>query len=553
MAYADDEDGGPGFPQPGFPDAGGGSAGSAGESSDDPDGGWLFPDAGAFPDAGGDDEEPGEDDPDGGVPEAGTGDGGYAEADGGTPGALLAEPCAVDGDPWRCMAAGPLLYNKKVQLPIAFDWDTGWIPGGSPVQVRFFVKLPAYTRVSMQGYMAAYWPDPITIQVEGMRKTGVVEFDYGLEVGAKARLDVSVLGQHFGWEGNIPYIPQVDFHVKDAKGFDPWGWAPGATAQGFTKKVTLLELDITDAIIPIPGIGGGIALDVQGELGVNYTNKRIVVTPSNDDITGPDQETRHTWEQGAWAEYYIHPEGRLSYTGTLHLIPSLFVEILSKKFSIPLTDFPYSLELANQDWAFDPQLVHVPLPDVRSPDMAAQEAGKVVIGDQGLLSIRVPNVGEAIAHLVPKSSSNAFTVLTNYVDVQPGEEGEILVRFSPSLVGTSSAILEVETNDPDTPMLFIKMTGEGEAAPEEPEEEEPEAKPDSGKKPPKKDAGVPDEEEDSDEVATQAVATDSGACGCRAAGASEAPTSIGFVAPLFAFAAALRLRRRGASRRQSLS
>jgi MYXO-CTERM domain-containing protein len=483
---------------------------------------------------------------DGGVPEGGPGDGGpgYAVADGGTLGAILATPCA-DGDAFRCMYAAPMAYDKKVQLPVAFDWDTNWIPDGSPLQVRFYVKLPAFSHVQMKGGIIARWPESITLEPVGLRKTGLVDFDYGLEVGAKAKLDVSVFGKDFGWEGDIPYLPNVDFHVKGQKGFEPWAWAPGATATGFTSKLTLFMVDITDIIIPIPGIGGGISLDVQGELGVNYRTEKIVINPASTPVTIDAPTARHDWVQGAWAEYNVHPEGKMSYVGTIHLIPSFYVEILGKKFSIPITDFPYALNLGDQDWVFDDQLVHIPLPDIRPPDKVDLRADKVVVGDETILKINLPNIGEATGQIQAKTDSEVFKPLNPFVEFEPGKTATISVRFSPKLIGAQKATLTLETNDPDTPIILISLEGEGLAEPPDPEDPTP----DAGTKPPKKDAGAAGGAGEPPQVnlfGSNGETGSSGGCGCRVAG--DGPTPAG--APLLLLGGGLALasrRRRRAS------
>ena len=61
---------------------------------------------------------------------------------------MIAEYCSATD--YECTTA-PLAYAKTIELPVAFDWDTGWIPNGSNIQVRFFVKLPAQTTVELEG------------------------------------------------------------------------------------------------------------------------------------------------------------------------------------------------------------------------------------------------------------------------------------------------------------------------------------------------------------------------------------------------------------------
>lgn len=453
-----------GLPEGGaFPDAGVLDAAPLPDAASFPDAGsQTGTDAAAFPDASGSAGSSG-----GGG--AGGGMDTYPVADSGTPDAILAMPCSDWNEPLHCLMAEGLTYDRKVQLPIAFDWDTGWIPGGSPVQVRFYVKLPAYTHVGMQGSLQTTWPKSLELDAIGTRATGHLDFDYGLQIGAKAK--VKILG--FGWEGDIPYFPNFDFHMKGNRLFDPWAWDPGTKASGYTPKLTLFQIPITDIIIPIPGLSGGIELDVQGELQVKYRTDKVVITPhktpskgATPPVTKPDATTQHPWVQGAWAEYKVHPEGTVTYIGTLHLVPALYVELLGKKLAIPLGfDYPISLTLDEQTWVFDDQLVHVPLPDVRLPKDVTGESipfGKVPTGDQKIITLKFPNIGEAKAKATAALDKKTdFTLLDSSATFGPGEEGSISVRFSPKGAGTKTAKLTLTTNDPDTPEIALTLSGEG--------------------------------------------------------------------------------------------
>ena len=448
-----------------FPEAGSLDAGALPDAASFPDaGGQNAPDAAAFPDAASV--------PDGSMGMGGSSQGGpIPVADSGTPDALLAIPCADPVEPLKCLFADPLIFDKTVKLPIAFDWDTGWIPGGSPLQVRFYVKLPAFTHVKMQGSFETTWPESLRLFPQPGR-FAVVNFDYGLEIGAKVKLAFKIFGQDIGWEGDIPYVPQVNFHVVGNKTFDPWGWAPGATASGFTPPLTLFQLPITDLIIPIPGISGGLELDVQGELAVTYTTEKISIKPNTNTpakgptppVTKPDASTQHPWVDGAYAEYFVHPEGTVKYVGTLHLIPEIYVEVLGKKFAIPIgVDFPISLTLDEQQWVFDDQLVHVPLPNIQPPTLPMGiDFGKVPVGDQKTISVKLPNIGEARARMVGSlPAGTSFKLLDSSAEFNLGESGEIKVRYQPKSQGPSSTKLRLDTNDPDRPVIEVPLVGEG--------------------------------------------------------------------------------------------
>ena len=444
----------------------------------------------------------------------------FPEAGKGTPGAVVATACAID-NPFRCMRAEPMTFAKKVELPIAFDLDTGWIPDNSPLQVRFFAKLPAYSQVQMQAGLLATWPEAIKLDPFGLRGTGRLDFDYGLDIGGKAKAHVTIAGKDINWEGDIPGVPKVDFHVKGSRVFDPWAFDPGTLATGYTDKLTIFQVDLTDAIIPVPGVGGGIELDVQGELGVRYTTERVVITPANGTVTstvsgvidGPDKTAVHQWQQGAWGEYLVHPEGTMNYGGTLHLIPSFYIELLGKKIAIPVYDYPYEVDIAEQAWVFDDQLVHVPLPDIRGPEMTTLSAPAVVVGQQAIFAVPVKNVGEAPLHIEATTDSTAFKVIDAYADVAPGTDAALTVRFSPKQTGALTGKLTLSTNDPDQPTIVLDLDGTGQ--PEPPPIEPPDPPPTAGSGGAAGGSGAAGSGA-GDKPSVEGVDSDGG-CGCRAA------------------------------------
>ncbi len=304
-----------------------------------------------------------------------------AGADGSvSPGAILAYYCG--GADLECTIAGPLEYAKTIQLPFAFDWDTNWIPNGSPLQVRFYVKMPAETTVELDGQLQTTWPQSMTLATPGGSR-GFLGFDYGLEVGAKARIDANVAGIPIKWSGDIPYVPQIDFHMKGATLFTPWAFAPnGAKASAFTKSFTLFDVNLLGlAGVPSQISKGGVSLDVKGELSATYTTDRIQIDPAGTNelpVQSASGTAYRAFPGGAFVEYDVWPEGTVHYDGTLHLIPAFFIEVLGKKFSIPITDFPLSMPIGDQAFVFDPVRVHVPLPDIEElegPDHRLRAGG----------------------------------------------------------------------------------------------------------------------------------------------------------------------------------
>jgi len=167
--------------------------------------------------------------------------------------------------------------------------DSGWVPAGSPLQVRFAVFLGGSTEVDLGGTAVTSWPPALDVAVPGRPGTGRLAMNYGLEIIARVRFDVTVAGARYTWEGDIPIpggIPR-DLRLADELIFDPFVLPPSEPRPVLiwddTDVVTVLNVDITDSLIPIPGIGGGFLVDAVGSLEGAYQTDRIEVS----DAVGP--------------------------------------------------------------------------------------------------------------------------------------------------------------------------------------------------------------------------------------------------------------------------
>jgi MYXO-CTERM domain-containing protein len=216
---------------------------------------------------------------------------------------------------------------------------------------------------------------------------------------------------------------------------------------------------------------GGVALDVAGELDAVYQTDRIRIEPATDPlsneppITSQEGTTTRAFAGGPFVEYDVWPEGRVSYTGTLHLIPTLFIEVLGQDFDMPIFDFPVSMPIGDQDFVFDPVRVHVPLPDLAPVTPEVLSFGDVNIGDGRILTLTLENNGEAKARangFVESEMAEVFTLTTPEVLVDPsGGQGVVKVRFEPDTEGEFETELTLVTNDPDTRFQTVVLRGNG--------------------------------------------------------------------------------------------
>lgn len=486
-------------------------------------------------------------------------------AGGGDPKATYAVACPDDlyG---RCAQTGSIIFDK-VQVPPGIgqlNLDTGWIPQGQPIAVKFALHVPAETHVHLESPFLVQWPEALTIQTPGTRKTGALDFLYGLKTEAKIKVDTDFFGQQIYWETDVPYVPKIDFSVQGARTFDPWMW-DGIRAEGGTDKFTLFKINILELVTKIPSqIGAaGLSLDVWGVMGVTYNTDRISITPSEGPITKDDISTLHQWDQGAWAEYDFHPEGKVDYDGTLHIAPSFYVSALGKTFSIPIYDYEYPIELPTTPFVFEDQRVHVPLPNIQLPTKGdVIDIGKVTIGEYGQFQVAFPNIGEAALQATMYLEDPAvFQVLGKNATGEPGSTLNVKLGYQPSKPGPFTTRLLVASNDPDSPYVVVTLKGESEGIPDDPpatggaggRPTSPDPDPDPEPEPQAGNGGVGGSK--SRFTAEPDTASQEGGCACGVVPSSDSSSSsrAGLSVLALAGMVALRSRARGLRRTQSQS
>lgn len=383
----------------------------------------------------------------------------------------VAVPC--EEDPLYC-ATSPISFQHLDSLPIEWNFDTGWTPPNSPLQVHIWAGVYANTRVSLQGAFVTSWEaekaGTLMLQTPGDPLGGMIGYHYGAELGAQAAVHVQILGVNYDWVGDIPYVPQFDFQVEAEDKFDAWAFPPGFSLSSKTAQQKLAQVSIGSIIgASIPGIDGGFELDVAMELTATYTTTAIVMTEQDAPVSGgpilsDDGASSMLYSGGAFTEVDVHPEGTVDYDGTLHIIPAFYVELLGQSWSIPIADIPLSFPITQTQWSFDPVRVHTPLPDLTLP-LTEVDFGKVEVGQKNLEPFDLTNDGEAKLAVAMAGDSDVFELWDTALEIPPGETIQSAFRFVPTQAGEFSAVVLVSSNDPDEPLQQVLLKGTGVDAP----------------------------------------------------------------------------------------
>ena len=95
--------------------------------------------------------------------------------------------------------------------------------------------------------------------------------------------------------------------------------------------------------------------------------------------------------------------------------------------------------------------------------------GAVVVGESKTLNLVVSNDGASPLRVVNiVSSSASVRVSGSGLTIEPGANKTLLITLDPSTVGVLRATLDIPSNDPDTPLLQVSLSGTVERTPDQP-------------------------------------------------------------------------------------
>ncbi len=381
--------------------------------------------------------------------------------------AVLAAMCSQTQP--QCERAS-ISVSKLVQNPNDFDYDTGWVPSNSPVQVRLVVSFEDNTDVALAGTLDSTWPDPITLTPNGTPGQGQISINDGFEVTMQARFTVSVGGQTYSWTGNIPYVPNVNFIASATQNFNPWQWTgedpANATVIAQTATQRILQVSLTQSLIPIPGISGGVELDGSATYSAWYDTLRIAFDEMNGvspiplvDPNAASTTLLITPSPSFDTNVFIH--GEVTEQMTLHFIPAFYFDILGDDFTLPLADLPLALPASNPiPWDFDPVAVHVPLPKVYLPKTEIN-VGTIPVGAATKESVVLTDMGEEILEGTVDTLAPMADIETAAFSISPQQSVTLELLLTPETAGPFDVLVRVASNDPLTPNAAFHVTGIG--------------------------------------------------------------------------------------------
>jgi hypothetical protein len=362
--------------------------------------------------------------------------------------ALLAGPTAYA---WESEPQ-PVVLVDSTTLFSGSSFDTGWVPKGSPLAVRFQIEPTGGADVEMEGDAELWWPEGLNLGFTGVPGSGWLAIVAGLDAVTSVQFDIDI----YSWES------EIDRRGVDVEGeiqFDPFLLSGSAQ-----ESVTAVSDGISDEIISFAytvftGVEVQFTVDMQPVAtttlsGVRFTADDSSLSSEGEsaiiDYSGLDSEEVLSTFTARWS-------GGLD----MVLTPTFSVCILGSCTDLVETDLPLAMAADDFEQDFPSEELSFPLPlletDAVSYDFGELEVGalanlQVPIGNGGLLDLE----GE-----VGMLGSTYFAVYPEYFLAGPGQEDGVLVTFGPESAGSFSTLLTLVSSDPGNPTYEIELTGTG--------------------------------------------------------------------------------------------
>jgi len=287
--------------------------------------------------------------------------------------ALLATPAA------GAQEVSPLLCEREEQVLGVddFDYDSDWLPAGSPIQVRMIAHAGNTVSVSMDGDALFSWEES-AFSVEGAADGGEFTIDAGLDVQAQVRFDIA----GYEWDGDLmdPFL----YGIFESVVFTPY------LLPGHPERPVVIDADLpreTLADVPI-GVdlvvaSGQLHIEIGGHVHAELVGDSMT-------LDAFDQGEAVLTEYGGQAPLAADPlldlEGEATLAASLAiditflLYPSVVLTILGTDYTLAEFEVPVDAPPYDETWIFDPVPVAFAAPP---PPEAGDDDDAGVQGDAG--------------------------------------------------------------------------------------------------------------------------------------------------------------------------
>ena len=252
-------------------------------------------------------------------------------------------------------------YSYEWELFPTVHIDTDWV-GLKELSARVIVDLGSNVQFDLPGQAALEWPAG-TLRIDGTADAGFFSMNFGAQADARLKIDIDLPPIiDYYWEDSIPTPigEAFDWRFYDEAEFTPYllpgnGARPVLLSDGTDDiynyegdwDFLTIELDLTDLVIPIPGIGGGLSLAATPQLDMSLRGDRIAT--SGGDITSEGGATSVDLPASGVAPVPTTWHGNLTASPGIHMTPGVYVSVLGFRWDVPAEMLQFTVPLPGVD------------------------------------------------------------------------------------------------------------------------------------------------------------------------------------------------------------
>ncbi|MCB9741671.1 MAG: MYXO-CTERM sorting domain-containing protein [Alphaproteobacteria bacterium] len=346
-----------------------------------------------------------------------------------------------------------VVFHDETNLYEAVEYDSGWIPGGSPVAIAFRITADGGAYVDMEGTSWLEWPPALTQGFEAMEEGGWMALDTTLTASVDMNIDI------FGYQNEFPL-------VSDSTGFYGEGtFTPFLLPDGEVTSVIAYGEGESDELFNVSyaivsGVEVYLTTDIRTDATAELSGLRITTGEEIIDIA--DGVAIHEVPTGGALDISAIFTGYYEAALDLVFIPSFGVCISPFGcYDVASFELPVNLASAAFEEDFDSININHPLPQV-DVEVTDHDFGTVEVGQIATLQLEVGSFGdlpiEGVAGIL---GAGEFTVFPGDIYAQGDTVDGLTVTFAPTFEGTQEAELVLTTSDPLYPEIRVTLTGTG--------------------------------------------------------------------------------------------
>jgi hypothetical protein len=357
--------------------------------------------------------------------------------------------------------ANDFYTSEVVTLPFFAEYDafaaanvdTGNVPAGSPVAVRFYIKSRGGSYAEFETESHLEWPSALTQRLEGVPGSGYLQVIGDLEMAAQVTWDIwDFRGGYNIWEDRLKVMGEREFNPNLLPGDGNATVQIEARGGGFFRpwttsvNITVLELRFTLQVFPrVRNVLTGRRFETNGYDTVSSQQTIRHEVPTHDPGV-LELETFFEADNRAVLDVVVQP--------SIQICAPLF-----GCFSVATFDLPIGIVDRTVLQTFPSIAYEHPLPSLVAP-MTVFDFGDLHVSTLRNLQLPLTNQGQLpLEGTLSIEGDPSFSVFPPYFFATEGNTAGAVVTFDPTSEGLKTATLLLSSNDPRQPDLRIPLAG----------------------------------------------------------------------------------------------